>query len=402
MSRIPRLRRREVVWAIAVIALAAAAPVVTRSREADAQGNLSFKLFLPFAWNTMSSGAPSATPVRTATPTVVVWPTAGATATATPTRLVWPSDTPPAPASATPTRTVPPTPTSGLPGWHQYVNYHRHLAKLPPVTENDEWSRGGQLHAKYMVKNNVIGHSESPSRPFYTPEGNEAAANGNVYLASASVGATHWYRTYRHAIDAWMTGPFHMLGVIDPRLRVSGFGEYEEDIGEWHRYGATLDVLRGRGDVPAGVSYPVFYPADGGTIPNLSYDGGEFPDPLAAPKCRAYTVPTGPPIALQLGTGQVTPKVKRTAFSDGSADLPHCWFDETTYGGSPGKEGLNMRDAIILMPKQPLDAGQRYSVTIEVNDQAYTWSFTADPDDRPVSAGNALVAPFPPALVPHD
>ncbi len=360
----------------------------------DAQAPAWSRVFLPVAvrdgtWATSPRPEPTPVPTRTS-----ALPTA--------TGIVWPTDTPTVPPSATATATPPATPTSGLPRWQQYVNYHRWLARLPAVTENADWSRGGYLHARYMVKNNVIGHSESPSKPYYSKEGHEAAVNGNVFLSSATVGATQWYRTYRDAIDAWMTGPFHMLGIIDPRLHVSGFGEYEEDIQGWHRYGATLDVLRGREDVPPGVSYPVYYPIDGGTIPNLSYDGGESPDPLLAPKCRGYAVPTGPPVALQLGTGEVTPKVRRTAFRNASGDLPHCWFDETTYAHSPGKEGLNMRDAIIVMPKEPLEAGQRYTVTIETNDVAYSWSFTADPDARPVAVSQQAFERLALVVVPRD
>lgn len=361
-----------------------------------AQASDPASIYLPLA---VANGGPATSrpPAPSRTPTL-----AAGTATPTPIQIVWPTDTPPARPSPSPTIVSPPTPTSGLPLWQQYVNYHRRLARLPGVTENAEWSRGCYLHARYMVKNNVIGHSENPSKPYYSKEGHEAAVNGNVFLSSATVGATQWYRTYRDAIDAWMTGPFHMLGIIDPRLRVSGFGEYEEDIQNWHRYGATLDVLRGREEVPPGVSYPVYYPIDGGTIPNLSYDGGETPDPLLAPKCRGYRVPTGPPVALQLGTGEVTPKVQKTTFSDGTRDLPHCWFDETTYPYSPGKDGLNMRDAIIVMPKEPLEAGARYTVTIEASGAVYRWSFTADPGDRPFAGPIRFFERLPEVVIPRD
>ncbi len=393
---LPEERARFLRTAAAVALMVLIWTVSAHDRTVGAQTTDAGRVFLPLGLR--DSSVPAG---QTGQPTSRPSPTA-AMATPTPTGIVWPTDTPTSLPSVTPTATAPPTPTSGLPPWQQYVNYHRRLARLPGVTENPDWSHGGFLHARYMVKNNYIGHSESPGKPYYSKEGHEAAVNGNVFLSAATVGATQWYRTYRDAIDAWMTGPFHMLGIIDPRLRVSGFGEYEEDIQNWHRYGATLDVLRGREEVPPGVSYPVYYPVDGGIIPNLSYDGGENPDPLLAPKCRGYRVPTGPPVALQLGTGEVTPKVRRTAFRSEAGDLPHCWFDETTYAYSPGKEGLNMRDAIILMPKEPLEAGQRYFVTIETNDVVCSWSFTAQPQDRPLSSPRRLAERLPAAVVPRD
>ncbi len=316
-------------------------------------------------------------------------PTIAPTPTSTP--IVFPSETPTITMTPTPTATptFTPAPTSALPEWQQYINYHRALAKLPPVTENDVWSRGGELHSKYMVKNNVIGHSESPAKPFYTAEGNEAARNGNVYLSYSTAGPGN----HKDAINGWMTGPFHMLAIIDPQLRVSGFGEYSEQVDRFHRYGATLDVLRGQGDVPPGVTFPVYYPENGREIPNLAYTGGEFPNPLAT--CPGYREPTGPPIALQLGSGKVTPDVKRTSFSSGGQELPHCWFDETTYPTNPGKGGLNMRDAVVIMPRSPLTPDQQYSVTIEANGETYEWSFTAGGGSHADSTGAAPL-PAPP------
>jgi hypothetical protein len=246
------------------------------------------------------------------------------------------------------------------------------------VTENEEWSRGGELHAKYMVKNNVIGHSESPARPHYTAEGDEAARNGNVYLAAA----TNYEYTYRDAIDGWMTGPFHMLGIIDPKLEVSGFGEYAEVFDRMRRYGATLDVHRGRTGTAQDVRFPLYYPRDGEVMPNLSYEGGESPDPLVT--CSGYTVPTGPPIVLQLGIGDITPSVRRVTLRDESGgDLALCWYDETKYKTAPGSITLDLHDAIVVMPRQPLEAGEGYRVTIELASETHAWSFTAASGGRP-------------------
>src|SRR5438270_768166 len=44
--------------------------------------------------------------------------------------------------------------------WLAYVNSIRTLANLAPVSEVSEWSAGDVLHGKYMVKNQVIGHTE--------------------------------------------------------------------------------------------------------------------------------------------------------------------------------------------------------------------------------------------------
>lgn len=113
--------------------------------------------------------------------------------------------------------------------WLARANAHRAAVKLPPVIENPTWSHGCIKHAQYMVKNGYIAHSEESDNPWYTPEGATCARSGNVSVSS-SLRATD-----ESAIDGWMTGPFHAIGILDPRLRQVGFGATERTLaaGEW-------------------------------------------------------------------------------------------------------------------------------------------------------------------------
>jgi uncharacterized protein YkwD len=269
-----------------------------------------------------------------------------------------------------PTPTPTPTPTSA---WLAYVNTYRALANLPSVSENPTWSDGDWKHARYMVKNDFIGHTEDPGNPWYTPEGLAAAQNGNTFVSSSATSPD----TY--AIDFWMRGPFHAVGVLDPSLQQVGYGSYREADGGW-QMGATLDVIRGLGSIPPSVSFPIRYPGDGTTTGLRSYVGGEWPDPLTA--CPGYTTPSGLPIILQIGPGNLTPSVTAHSFLQGATPLEHCVFDETNYTNldsstqSTGRNILNSRDAIVLIPRQPLTPGATYTVSITTNGQIYTWSFT--------------------------
>ena len=114
-------------------------------------------------------------------------------------------------------------PVRAAPPWLDYVNSLRANANLPSVTENTTWSAGDLAHAQYMVTNNTIGHSETPGNPGYSDAGNTAAQNGNV---AVSAGSTTY--TYQNAIDSWMTGPFHGIGIVDPMLAQTGFGLYTD------------------------------------------------------------------------------------------------------------------------------------------------------------------------------
>jgi hypothetical protein len=263
--------------------------------------------------------------------------------------------------------------------WLAYVNYYRALACLPAVTENAAYSDGDRKHAKYMVKNDFIGHSESSLLPYYTPEGAAAAAVSNV-MASQDVNATDNY-----AIDLLMRGPFHAVGILDPKLQQVGFGSYREADGGW-QMAAALNVLSGLGSSPpASVTYPVMWPANGLTVNLRSYTGFESPDPLAS--CPGYTAPSGLPIILQLGAGNAiafggASPVTAFSFKQGAATLESCEFDENNYQNPDsnsqnlGRAVLSTRDAIVIVPRNPLTPGATYTVSVTANSQVYTWSFT--------------------------
>lgn len=259
--------------------------------------------------------------------------------------------------------------------WLGRVNELRAKANLPAVTENTVWSDGDWKHSRYMVKNDTITHSEDSSNEWYTEEGAEAATNSNVSI-DANINASD----VGH-IDSWMEGPFHGIAIVDPKLTQMGYGSYREDIGQW-KVGATLDVLRGRESVPDSVTFPVMWPADGQSTDLTTFHGNESPDPLSS--CSGYEAPTGMPIYLQLGTGDVTPDVTNTSLQQGGQSLEHCVFDETTYTNdnsslqSLGRSILNMRDAVVIIPRDVLVEGSSYTVSVTTNGETYTWTFSVD------------------------
>ncbi len=342
---------------VSLLAVISSRPPTLARAAQQAEGELSSG-FLPMVLNP----APTATPTATATPTE--------TPTVTPTEL--------------PTVTATPTAVVGE-GWLAQVNQYRAMAALPPVSEEPMWSQGDWLHARYMVKNDYIGHDEDPANPWYTDEGNEAAGNGNILVGSRNTEDTR-------AIDWWMAAPFHAVSIVDPALHQVGFGSYREDDSGWEM-GATLDVARGLGAMPPEVSFPLRYPM-GSNVPALTFWGGEWPNPLSS--CPGYSPPTGAPILLQLGpglgnAGDVTPSVTAHSLARDGTPLEHCVFDETSYlgadGGSQyvGRIILNLRDAVVLMPRAPLVPGASYEVSITANGVAHEWSFTVSPFAQPAT-----------------
>ena len=255
--------------------------------------------------------------------------------------------------------------------WLQWVNYYRATACLPPVTENATWSAGDYKHAIYIVKNDELQHSEDSSNQWYTPEGLSAAQRSNL-AASYNVNASD-----RWAVDTWMQAPFHALGIIDPQVTVVGYGSYREADGGFEM-GAALDILSGGGQTPQ-TEFPGIWPGSGTTVPALPH-WGEYPSPLTS--CPGYNGQTGLPVILQIGSGELTPAVSATSFAHDAQPLEHCVFDETNYSNpdavqqSLGRSILNAHDAIVLIPRIPLSAGTPYTVSVAVNGQTYTWSFS--------------------------
>lgn len=255
--------------------------------------------------------------------------------------------------------------------WLGYLNDYRAMAELPPVDENANWSLGSQEHARYTVKNDVLAHEQEKENKWYTQAGDAAAQSANL-MASHNAQTSDY-----QAIDSWMQAPFHALGILDPALAQVGFGSYREADGGL-QMGATLDVLRGLNQIPSGIKFPVRWPSDGTTVP-IGHYWSEYPDPLTS--CPGYQAPTGLPVILQLGPGELTPVVDNFDFKQGNQSLKSCVFSESSYTSPDSYEQelaraiLAERDAVILVPRDPLTPGATYEISIVVSGKNYTWNF---------------------------
>lgn len=261
------------------------------------------------------------------------------------------------------------------PAWLTYLNNFRAMADLPPVTEVAEWGVGAGYHSRYIVKNDVLEHTEDQDNPWYTPEGLAAAQASNL-AANSQTTASDFY-----AIEAWMQAPLHALGILDPALLKVGFGSYREADGGL-QMGATLNVINGLGEIPPAVQFPIRWPKDGATVP-LAFFWGETPNPLTS--CPGYEAPAGLPVILQIGPGGLKPQVSAHSFKNSSAALEHCVITEETYT-NPNKSAqstaraiLDSRDAVVLIPKEKLSPGETYTVSLTVNGVDHSWSFSVSP-----------------------
>jgi hypothetical protein len=270
--------------------------------------------------------------------------------------------------------------------WLRSLNGYRENAGLPPVTENNRFSRGDYLHSRYIVKNygkqiaeranlGAEMHFEDPSKPWYTVEGKNAGLAGDVdqFWSPRGPSSPSW------AIDNWMQSPFHRLPILNPHLHSVGYGSICEDA-------VCIASLNLNSDVdpmlsaPEKLSAPIEYPPNGASIELNSFDG-EWPDPLTS--CSGYSVPAGYPITLQLGSlvnsGISSYSLKQTAPT--TAALEACAFDGNNYDNpDPGTQNMIRNQltnfgAVVMIPRAPLAAGD-YSVSITAGGHEYAWSFS--------------------------
>jgi hypothetical protein len=227
-----------------------------------------------------------------------------------------------------------------------------------------------------MANTGIISHVEDTSSPHYTREGNLAAQNGNLAASFAFNSEYDW------AFNYWISAPFHGLPILDPQLSAVGFGSHR-DAEAPIELAATLDIKQGlQSDVPSDVDFPTLFPGDGGKAWVLRYSLPEFPD--ARVHC-GYGSVSGAPIMVQIGPGDQVPDVTSTVLRLDTQLLEHCVFDETNYFNpnaglqQAGRSILNQRDAIVILPRDPLAIGKTYSVEIIVNGEVISWDFSTVP-----------------------
>ena len=291
---------------------------------------------------------------------------------ASPTEEPLPSPTSTPDPTATPEPQPSPTLEAVGTDWLQYLNIFRTEANLPPLLENVNWSLDSAQHSRYMSYTGNLRHSQDANSPYFTRQGQTAGENGNI--AAGYIGSD----PFKWAFNYWMSAPFHAIPIIDPQLRETGFAE-NRDPSAATPLTATLDVRRGLGALPESITYPIMFPRDGGLTWVLRYSLPEFPQALST--CTGYQQPTGAPIILQIGDGSLVPNVTASALYRDGEYLAHCRFDETNfthpdaYMQRSARLILDNRDAIVVIPQQPLLPDSNYSVRIDANGQTYTWSF---------------------------
>jgi hypothetical protein len=110
----------------------------------------------------------------------------------------------------------------------------------------------------------------------------------------------------------------------------------------------------------------------------------EWPDPITS--CPGYKRPAGLPVTLALGAN-IEARLKGFRIVDvrKSADVAACGFDSASYvnpdpvAQQRGRDVLRNFGAVVVIPREPLERGASYAVSMTVSGGRYQWSFSTAP-----------------------
>jgi uncharacterized protein YkwD len=253
------------------------------------------------------------------------------------------------------------------------INHFRKLAGLQAVTEDKDLSRGCQLHAEYLQRNEDVdsgaAHDEESTRPGYTLEGRNSAKRSVISFCSSPRDPT-WL------VDSLISTLYHRPHLIAPLLKSVGIGYAKYQSSGFVLAIDTSTKQRASVELWEPLGFPVTNQAD---VPLLFAHGmREWPDPIPSNVKKA-----GYPITVMFSphTWQPSEVVMSLEGSEGPVD---CWFS------SPDKPALKewpQPGLYAVIPKQPLKPNSVYKVSFKCKQIGIektpiwtrTWSFsTAD------------------------
>jgi hypothetical protein len=241
------------------------------------------------------------------------------------------------------------------------LNACRERARVPRVRLAPALSRGCDLHALYLAKNDwkgLSGHEEDPKGAGYTEEGVRAGKRSVISPFNA----------HESPLEAWeglMATLYHRVSVLQPSLTEVGVGW------AWRRDGLgylVIDVGNAEAK-PDPKVWPVLYPAPGQTEVPVEFGLGarETPNPLPEGIDTA-----GYPVTIQFPERlERIPDLEAT-LTEGGREVP-CYVSTPD---APARKDWPQPGVVSLIPKAKLKPGTSYDVRLKTRDVSREWTFT--------------------------
>lgn len=257
----------------------------------------------------------------------------------------------------------------------QRLSQQREANGIPGgLVERPDWSADCAKHNYYGAQTGELRHSEDPSSPYYSAEGDWAAENS--VLASG----TSWSQG-----NPWEEAPIHLIQLLAPQLSELGAAESDD-----HNCATT---------------WPGFHRPEPTGITAYSYPGNGVSG--VVPTERASESPSVPGDQVGLPQGTATgryllaylagidpsdaPDVTATATlsgSNGAVDLRVVDSTNEEIGGYMPQPSAFLIPALPLKPQATYQADVRWSMEgAELFDQRFSFTTGYDPDEGVVPIG---------------
>jgi len=230
------------------------------------------------------------------------------------------------------------------------ANDYRFVLGMPLYQFNQSLNMAAKKHADYQANLNTFSHYQTPNTSGFF--GQAVGDRSNYYGFFGSVAEDLSYQSnpsIQEAVDSLFDAPYHRIPFLIPSYQYFGYG-----------VNSYYHVLNFGSFFPGNAEWVVYPTEDSINVP-LWWDNYESPNPLRMHQGAAKRV--GYPIVVTVqGDGVKNVKLK-------SAKL---WIDSTglevpIYVNSPEETGGNdneLRNEVILIPKDPLKANTTYLVSV--------------------------------------
>jgi len=243
------------------------------------------------------------------------------------------------------------------------LNFVRLKAGLGLVRPVPGLSRGCDLHALYLTKNEAKGlsaHEEDPKGIGYTEEGARAGKRSVISPFPPHLSPVE-------AVDSLMATLYHRVAILNPAVAEIGVGwAYRKD-----GLGFLIVDVGGSDSRPDAKLYPIVYPVNGQEDVPLEFGLGARENPNPIPDDG---VAAGYPVTVQIPDRRGRGADSELRLFTGETEVPG-WLSTPE---APARKDWPQPGVLCLIPRERLLPGTKYTIKFRdrLSNLEKEWSFT--------------------------
>lgn len=246
------------------------------------------------------------------------------------------------------------------------VNRFRRSIGMPDAVPQPRLMAAAQNHAAYLEENGQSGHIQQQGMPYFFGSTPMDRAHAFGYVDGIWEVVHSGRATLDEAVENLVSAPYHRLPFLQPGGVPVGAGQTSG------RSVVMFGMIEGANGVIA-------HPIDGQTNVPCVWTLRERPDPLRIHD--KLSRPTGYPIVLAAFVeGDEKMSLKSASVTDENGE-------EVSLAINTPQNDEHLSQAIILLPRKPLEPGMRYTVKVDAALDGRgairrTWKFSTEPSGQ--------------------